>query len=109
MSAPATEIDVFRALSDPTRRGLFERLTREGELTVGALQVGAGVSQPAVSQHLAALKLAGLVSDRRAGRTTHYSARTEGLAPLGDWMARYAVFWRERFDKLEDFLERMDQ
>ena len=46
---------LFHALADPTRRGLFERLSRDGELTVAALTAGAGVSQPAVSKHLAVL------------------------------------------------------
>ena len=69
----------------------------------------AGVSQPAVSKHLGALKLAGLVRDRRQGRETHYSAEPKGLAPLIDWMELYGAFWRDRFDRLEDLLKRMDQ
>ena len=105
-----TEPDLlFKALADPTRRALFERLSREGEQTVRALTDRAGVSQPAVSKHLGVLKLVGLVSERRAGRQTHYSARPEGLAPLTDWMSRYAAFWRDRLDRLEDLLNRMDQ
>ncbi|MDQ0463770.1 DNA-binding transcriptional ArsR family regulator [Caulobacter ginsengisoli] len=101
--------DLFRLLGDPTRRALFERLTREGELTVGALTSQAGVSQPAVSKHLAALKQAGLVRDRPQGRLTHYSAAPEGLAPLMDWIGDYGSFWRDRFDALENLLNRMDQ
>ena len=69
----------------------------------------AGVSQPAVSKHLAVLKHCGLVHDRRQGREVHYSARPQALAPLLDWMSHYAGFWRERFDRLEDLLKRMDQ
>jgi DNA-binding transcriptional ArsR family regulator len=57
---------IFRTLADPTRRALFERLCREGEITVGALTAGSGVSQPVVSRHLAMLKQAGLVRDRPA-------------------------------------------
>lgn len=100
---------LFRTLSDPTRRGIFERLCREGEQTVGALTDGAGVSQPAVSKHLAVLKQAGLVSDRQAGRQTHYSARRAALTPLLDWTKEMAGFWEDRFDDLEDLLNRMDQ
>jgi len=100
---------VFRSLADPTRRALFQRLCREGEQTVHALTDLAGVSQPAVSKHLAALKAAGLVRDRRAGRETHYSAEPRGLEPLIDWMTFYSAFWQERFDQLEDLLKRMDQ
>lgn len=100
---------LFRTLSDPTRRALFERLCREGELSVGALTAGAGVSQPAVSKHLGVLKHAGLVADRHEGRQTHYSARPAALSPLVDWTREMAGFWEKRFDGLEDLLNRMDQ
>jgi DNA-binding transcriptional ArsR family regulator len=106
LDAPDT---LFKSLADPTRRALFERLSRDGELTVRVLTEQSGVSQPAVSKHLGILKLAGLVHDRRAGRETHYSARPEALAPLIDWMSLYGAFWRDRFDRLEDLLGRMDQ
>jgi DNA-binding transcriptional ArsR family regulator len=101
--------DLFRTLGDATRRGLFERLARNGELSVGDLTRGTDVSQPAVSQHLKALRTAGLVSEERRGRQVLYSARPEGLRPLVDWMSFYAAFWRDRFDALEDTLKRMDQ
>ena len=100
---------LFRTLSDPTRRALFERLSRDGEQTVRALTDQAGVSQPAVSKHLALLKQAGLVLDRRDGRETHYSAQPQALAPLVDWMGLYGAFWQTKFDHLEDLLNRMDQ
>jgi DNA-binding transcriptional ArsR family regulator len=100
--------DVFRVLADPTRRGLFERLAQEGELSVASLTVGAGVSQPAVSQHLAALKGAGLVGETKVGRSTLYRVDPDGLKPLVDWLAHYSVFWRDRFDALEQTLEEMD-
>jgi DNA-binding transcriptional ArsR family regulator len=101
--------DVFKALADPTRRALFERLARDGEQTVHALTDRAGVSQPAVSKHLRILKEAKLVRDRREGRETHFSARPQALSPLIDWMSVYGTFWRERFDQLEDLLKRMDK
>lgn len=100
---------LFRALSDPTRRAIFERLCREGEQTVGALTTRAGISQPAVSKHLRILKQAGLVRDRHEGRQTHYSAQVGALAPLLDWTSQMARFWESRFDDLEDLLKRMDQ
>jgi DNA-binding transcriptional ArsR family regulator len=100
---------LFRALSDPTRRAIFERLCREGEKTVGALTARAGVSQPVVSKHLAVLKGAGLVRDRHEGRQTHYSVEIKALAPLADWTTKMASFWEKRFDDLEDLLKRMDQ
>lgn len=100
---------LFKSLADPTRRALFERLCREGELTVGALTLRAGVSQPVVSKHLGILKKAGLVADRQEGRKTHYSAQMAALAPLLDWTRQMAAFWEQRIDRLEDLLKRMDQ
>ena len=101
--------DLFKALADPTRRALFERLSRDGDLTVRALTDQSGVSQPAVSKHLGILKLAWLVADRRHGRETHYSARPKALMPLVDWTSHMAGFWQNQFDQLEDLLNRMDQ
>jgi DNA-binding transcriptional ArsR family regulator len=100
---------IFAALADPTRRAIFERLARDGELTVRVLTDHSGVSQPAVSKHLGILKQARLVRDRRDGRQTHYSAQLGALAPLIDWTSQMTRFWQSRFDQLEDLLKRMDQ
>jgi DNA-binding transcriptional ArsR family regulator len=106
---PPTPDALFKTLADPTRRGLFERLCRDGEQTVGALTTHSGVSQPAVSKHLVVLKQAGLVRGRHAGRQTLYTAQRAALAPLLDWTSQMAGFWQNRFDALEDLLKRMDQ
>lgn len=99
---------IFKSLADPSRRALFERLSRDGEQTVRVLTESSGISQPAVSKHLGVLRHAGLVRARRHGRQTHYSARPRALAPLVDWMSYYSRFWHDRFDRLEDLLKRMD-
>lgn len=101
--------NVFRALADPTRRAIFEHLARDGEQTVHVLTGRAGVSQPAVSKHLGVLKHARLVRCRREGRETHYRAHPDALAPMVDWLDHYGAFWRERFDRLENLLNRMDK
>jgi DNA-binding transcriptional ArsR family regulator len=101
--------DLFRVLADPTRRAIFEWIARDGEQTVHSLTARAGVSQPAVSKHLAVLKLARLVRNRREGRETHYSAQPRALLPLIDWMSHYGVFWRDRFDRLETLLNKMEK
>lgn len=106
MIAPDT---LFKALSDPTRRGLFERLCRDGETSVGALKANAGVSQPVVSRHLGVLREAGLVSNRQDGRRTYYSADLAALGALTDWTRQMEGFWQGRLDDLDDLLTRMDQ
>jgi DNA-binding transcriptional ArsR family regulator len=102
------EAEVFRALADPTRRAVFEQLAR-GEAAVKSLTARFDVSQPAISQHLAALKRAGLVSERREGRLAYYRGRPAGLRPLVDWIAHYQAFWADRLARLQNLLEEMDE
>lgn len=102
------EAEIFRALADPTRRALFERLA-EGEMSVSQLREGMTVSQPAVSQHLAVLRGAGLVRERRAGRNAYYRADPDGLGPLLGWIERYRAFWPAHVEKLKTVLKEMDQ
>jgi DNA-binding transcriptional ArsR family regulator len=102
------EADVFRALSDPTRRKVLDRLAG-GERSVADLAAALPVSQPAVSQHLAALKAAGLVGERREGRKVFYRIEPEGLSPLIDWLGRYRAFWPGRIAALREILREMDQ
>jgi DNA-binding transcriptional ArsR family regulator len=99
---------VMRALADPTRRAVFERVVKSDEITVVELTRGSGVTQGAVSQHLKSLKQAGLVAERPEGRNVYYRAQPEGLAPLADWMSHYGVFWRERFADLRELLKEID-
>jgi DNA-binding transcriptional ArsR family regulator len=104
---PAPDL-VFKTLADPTRRAIFERLVHGGEQTVRALTARSGVSQPAVSKHLGVLKLAGLVQRRPQGRLVHYRVEPDGLAPMVEWMSRYGIYWRDRFDRVEIVLGRGD-
>lgn len=102
------ESEVFRALADPTRRAVFERLS-QGELSVSELTSGFNVSQPAISQHLAALKGAGLVCERREGRKTFYRSDPRGLVSLDEWVHKYRVLWPARIEKLKRVLKDMDR
>jgi DNA-binding transcriptional ArsR family regulator len=105
----SSEFDgVLKALADPTRRGLYERVAAADEISVGSLTDGSGVSQGAVSQHLKTLKQAGLVSERPNGRNVYYRANPQGLEPILEWMTRYAVFWSQRLDALERLLRQDD-
>lgn len=105
MVATAPLTNVMKTLADPTRRAVFERIAREGEIAATGLVKGSKVSQPAVSQHLRALRDAGLVTERRDGRHIHYRVAPNGLAPLVDWLGHYRAFWAERFENLEKLLK----
>src|SRR5215475_7951619 len=96
---------VMRALADPTRRAVYERIAGTEEISVAELTQGSGVTQGAISQHLKSLKQAGLVIERPEGRKVFYRVEPEGLAPLFDWMSHYGVFWRERFANLRSLLK----
>jgi DNA-binding transcriptional ArsR family regulator len=108
MNQVANIDDVMRALADPTRRAVFERIARSDEINVVELTRTSGVTQGAVSQHLRSLKRAGLVAERPQGRNVYYRAKPEGLAPLFDWLSHYDAFWRERLANLRTLLKEID-
>ncbi len=99
---------LFQALGDPSRRAIFESLMK-GEAAVKDQTARFDITQPAVSQHLAALKEAGLVEGRRDGRCVFYRVRPQGIRPLVDWVAEYGTFWTERVERLQRLLEKMDR
>lgn len=97
--------DVFRALADPTRRAVLERLS-EGPRSVGDLLESFTLSQPAMSQHLKVLREAGLVRVEAQGRTRLYALAPEGLEPVGRWLGHFERFWRAGLDGLGAYLDR---
>lgn len=108
MQSAAAVDQIFHALADPSRRAIFESLTR-GEVAVKDLAARFDISQPAISQHLATLKKAGLVNAQRDGRCVYYRVRGHGMKPLIDWIAHYRAFWTEHLERLEQLLEKMDE
>ena len=100
--------NVLRALADPTRRAIFERIVRANEVTVTGLTQGSRVTQGAISQHLKSLKKAGLVAERPQGRNVYYRAEPAGLDTLFNWMSHYDRFWRDRFTDLRTLLKEID-
>jgi DNA-binding transcriptional ArsR family regulator len=89
------------ALADPTRRALFERL-RSGPASVGDLAAELPVSRPAVSQHLKALKVAGLVTDRPDGARRVYTIDPDGLGELRRWLDQ---FWDDALESFKNEVE----
>jgi|SRR5450432_3466226 len=92
---------VLQCLSDPTRRRVFERL-RAGPRSVGVLAKGLPVSRPAVSQHLKALKDAGLVNDRPEGARRVYYIDPDGLGALRRWLDQ---FWDDALEAFKTEVE----
>lgn len=97
--------DALAALGDPTRRRIFERLA-EGPQSVGALAAQLPVSRPAVSQHLRALKDAGLVTDHADGTKRIYRIDPHGLGALRAWLDR---FWVDQLDAFKAAVEKPDE
>jgi DNA-binding transcriptional ArsR family regulator len=102
------ENKIFQALADPSRRAIFVSLAR-GETAVKDITARFDISQPAVSQHLATLKDAGLVNSRRDGRIVYYRVEPRGMKTLIDWIAHYRAFWTEHVDRLQRLLDKMDE
>ena len=86
----------FHALAEPRRRAILRELS-DRELTAGEVASRFAVTRPAISQHLAVLRAAGLVEERREGTRRWYRARPDGLVPVRDWIGS---FWDERLDAL---------
>jgi DNA-binding transcriptional ArsR family regulator len=99
-----TYATALAALSDPTRRAVFERL-RAGPASVQQIADGLPVSRPAVSQHLKALRDAGLVRDEPRGTARIYSIHTPGLRALRDWVEG---FWDEALDNFKTYAEKQE-
>src|SRR4051794_14829828 len=105
MSRPRAANDVFRAIADPTRRELLDRLA-EGEQSMMKLAESFEMSLPAVSQHLKVLREAGLVSERREGRMRIYTLAPTPLREIADWVSPYEQFWQTRLRKLGEHLRK---
>ena len=103
MSYVAETQDPFRAIADPRRRAMLDYLLG-GEHSVGELAAQVGISQPAATQHLTVLKLAGLIEERREGRRTLCRVRPAELRVVTDWLQKYEAFWTEKLGNLERHL-----
>ena len=109
MARPAATEDVFRAVADPSRRAILESLGRHGEQAVGELAHTIDQSVPMVSRHLAVLRAAHLVEERRDGRHRRYRLNPAPLRDLYDWANLFAEFWTTRVANLHRHLERMHE
>jgi DNA-binding transcriptional ArsR family regulator len=94
----------FRALADPTRRGVLE-LLRRGSLPAGEIARAFPVSRPAISKHLRLLRRAQLVRERREGRHRLYQLNPKPLRAVDSWLDNYRIFWQVNLADLKAFVE----
>ncbi len=99
------ERDVYAAIADPTRRTLLRLLAEKGELPLYKLTAQFQMGRTAVSKHLAILKEAGLVIDRKVGRETRYRINATPLREIKDWVSFYEKFWTNNVTNLKKLLE----
>src|ERR1700758_550275 len=104
----STTSDVFNAIAEAHRREILDTLIA-GEKAVGAIVNDLLMSQPQVSKHLRVLSEVGLVSCRAEGRRRLYSLEPARLQPFHDWLANYEQARNDRLDRLEGYLEELQQ
>ncbi len=102
--AKAEQQDVYRAIADPTRRAILDRL-RAGQAPVNELAAGFRMSRPAVSKHLRVLRQAKLVHERRDGRQRLYRVDPAPLNDIARWLEGYRAFWQVSLDNLKRHIE----
>lgn len=103
-----TQLDVFRAVADPTRRRILDLLA-ERERSVGELVDELSISQPSVSQQVSRLVRAGLVHQRREGRRKMCAVTPATLVQVFDWVRHYERFWTDKLNALGDVLEDLSE
>lgn len=101
------ENEIFKALADPTRRSIFEKLA-SGGMNASRLREGMTISQPAMSQHLAVLKAARLIREERQGRFVNYEVDPQGLTLIAQWISKYKLYWPQRIEALQAVMKDMD-
>jgi DNA-binding transcriptional ArsR family regulator len=104
MTRAEAHADVYRAIADPTRRAILDRL-RVGPAPVNALAEDFQQSRPAVSKHLRVLRLARLVTEEKVGRERLYQLNPGPLRQVAGWVEGYRTFWAVSLDRLKTRLE----
>jgi DNA-binding transcriptional ArsR family regulator len=98
----------FSALSDPTRRGILERLGL-GSATIGDLAAPSGMSLTGLLKHVRILEQAGLVTTEKRGRTRHCHIGPKRLDDVSDWIDDYRRFWDASYERLDEYLETLKE
>ena len=98
--------DVFQAIADPTRREIINLVAYQS-LNLNAIAENFDVSRPAISQHIKILTECGLVIIKKQGRERYCEAKLQQLSVVSDWVEQYRKVWEQRFDALDNLLEKM--
>src|SRR3981081_1209034 len=104
----STTSDVFNAIAEARRREILDALIT-GEKAVGTIVNELSMSQPQVSKHLRVLSEVGLVGCRAEGRHRLYCLEPARLRTLHDWLAKYEQAWNDRLDRVDNYLEELQQ
>jgi len=104
MHRARADTDVYRAIADPTRRGILDRL-RAGPTPVNALAEDFQQSRPAISKHLRVLRQARLVREQRSGRERVYQLQAGPLRQVAGWIEGYRASWQTNLNNLKSYLE----
>src|ERR1043166_2589932 len=108
MARAATTSDAFNAIAEPRRREILV-LLRGGERPVTELARDLGMTQPQASKHLRVLREVGLVRARGVGKQRLYGLDARGLRPVHEWVGGFERFWRESFDRLDEYVQELKQ
>lgn len=100
--------DVFQAIADPKRRAIIGLLANR-RLTINAVAEHFPISRPAISKHIKILVESGLVVVHRQGREKYCEARLDKLNEISSWVEQYQKIWEQRFDRLDEYLNEMQQ
>jgi len=98
--------DVFQAIADPTRREIINLIAYQS-LNLNAIAENFDVSRPAISQHIKILTECGLIIIKKQGRERYCEAKLQQLSVVSDWVEQYRKVWEQRFDALDNLLEKM--
>ena len=98
----------FAALSDPTRRAILARLAR-GEMSVKELARPFKISAPAITKHLKVLQRVGLISRGRQAQWRPCRLEAKPLEDVAEWVEQYRRYWDGSFDRLDDYLQELQQ
>ena len=108
MPRQATTSDVYNAIAEPQRRHIINLLA-QGEQSVNQITQSLKLNQPQASKHLKVLKEVKLVNVRKAGKQRLYSLNSQELKPIYDWTKSFAHLWTERFDRLDNYLDQLQE